>query len=148
MTSPETLDLATLDAQDEASLDIRHPKSLAPTGWVWTFYGPGHPVTVGLANRAADAALKKAAARRQAQVNGRKWKEDEQSLSEITAENVDAIVARTRSFTPIKLDGQEIQFSADAARGLLLDRRKAWLLEQVSEFLRDEANFIQPSATS
>ncbi|CAL77416.1 hypothetical protein BRADO3639 [Bradyrhizobium sp. ORS 278] len=148
MTSQDTLDLAALDAQDEATLDIRHPKSLAPTGWVWTFYGPGHPVTVGLANRVAEAALKKAAARRQAQANGRKWKEDEQSLAEITAENVEAIVARTKSFSPIKFDGQLIEFSADAARGLLRDRRKAWLFEQVSEFLRDEVNFIQPSATS
>jgi hypothetical protein len=29
-----------------------------------------------------------------------------------------------------------------------LDRKKGWLLEQIAEYLRDEANFIQPSATS
>jgi hypothetical protein len=33
-------------------------------------------------------------------------------------------------------------------KALLLDGRKGWLLEQISEYLRDEANFIQPSATS
>ena len=141
-------DLATMDAQDEAELVIKHPKTLEPTGWAWTFYGPGHAVTTALSNRVAGAALKKAAARRQAQVNGKKWKEDEESLDQLRADQVDGIVTRTKGFTPIKLDGQMIEYSADAAKALLLDRRKGWLLEQISEYLRDEANFIQPSATS
>ena len=142
------LDLATVDAQDEAALVIRHPKTLERTGWTWTFYGPGHAVTTALSNRVAAAALKKAAARRQAQVNGKKWKEDEESLDQLRADQVDGIVTRTKGFTPIKLDGQTIEYSPEAAKALLLDRRKGWLLEQISEYLRDEANFIQPSATS
>ena len=67
-------DLSAVDAQDEGKLVIRHPKTLAPTDWTWTFCGPGHPVTVDLSNRVAQVALKRAAARRQAQVNGKKWK--------------------------------------------------------------------------
>jgi hypothetical protein len=141
-------DLSAMDAQDEGELVIRHPKTLEPTGWTWTFYGPGHATTIELSNRVAGAALKKAAARRQAQANNRKWKEDEESLNQIRVENVDNIVTRTKGFSPIKLDGQLIEFSADAARRLLLDRKKGWLLEQITEYLRDEANFIQPSATS
>jgi len=141
-------DLSAVDARDEGDLVIKHPKTLEPTGWIWTFYGPGHPATIELSNRVAGAALKKAAARRQAQANGKKWKEDEESLEEIRAENVDNILQRTKGFTPIKLDGHMIEFSADAARKLLLDRKKGWLLEQIAEYLRDEANFIQPSATS
>jgi len=141
-------DLSAVDAQDEGDLVIKHPITLEPTGWIWTFYGPGHPATIELANRVAGAALKKAAARRQAQANGRKWKEDEQSLDQVRAENVDNIVLRTKGFTPIKLDGQMIEFSADAAKRLLLDRKKGWLLAQIVEHLGDEANFIQPSATS
>jgi hypothetical protein len=141
-------DLSAVDAQDEGALVIRHPKTQEPTGWIWTFYGPGHPVTVDLSNRVAQAALKRAAARRQAQVNGKKWKEDEESLDQLRAENVDNIVTRTKGFTPIKLDGQLIEYSADAARQLLLDRKKGWLLEQITDYLKDEANFIQPSATS
>jgi hypothetical protein len=141
-------DLSAVDARDEGQLVIKHPKTLEPTGWTWTFYGPGHPATIELSNRVAGAALKKAAARRQAQANGRKWKEDEESLDEVRAENVDNIVQRTKGFTPIKLDGQMIEYSAEAARRLLLDRKKGWLLEQIAEYLRDEANFIQPSATS
>ena len=141
-------DLSLVDAQDESELVIKHPKTLEPTGWIWTFYGPGHAVTTALSNRIAGAALKKAAARRQAQVNGKKWKEDEESLDQLRADQVDGIVTRTKGFTPIKLDGQMIEYSAEAAKALLLDRRKGWLLEQISEYLRDEANFIQPSATS
>jgi hypothetical protein len=141
-------DLSAVDAQDEGKLVIKHPKTLEPTGWTWTFYGPGHATTIELSNRVAGAALKKAAARRQAQANGKKWKEDEESLDQIRVENVDNIVKRTKGFSPIKLDGQLIEFSADAARRLLLDRKKGWLLEQITEYLRDEANFIQPSATS
>jgi hypothetical protein len=141
-------DLSEVDAQDEGELVIKHPKTLEPTTWSWTFYGPGHATTTALANRVAGAALKKAAAKRQAQANGKKWKEDEESLDQIRVENIDNIVTRTKGFTPIKLDGQLIEFSADAAKRLLLDRRKGWLLEQITEYLRDEANFIQPSATS
>ena len=141
-------DLSAVDAQDEGELVIRHPKTLAPVDWTWTFYGPGHQITVDLSNRVAQAALKRAAARRQAQVNGKKWKEDEESLDQLRAENVDNIVTRTKGFTPIKLDGQLIEYSADAARQLLLDRKKGWLLEQITDYLKDEANFIQPSATS
>jgi hypothetical protein len=110
----------------------------------------GHPATIELSNRVAGAALKKAApgARRRRTARGKKWKEDEESLEEIRFENVDNIVTRTKGFTPIKLDGQMIEFIAEAARKLLLDRKKGWLLEQIAEYLRDEANFIQPSATS
>jgi hypothetical protein len=141
-------DLSEVDARDEGELVIKHPKTLEPTGWTWTFYGPGHATTIELSNRVAGAASKKAAARRQAQANGRKWKEDEESFDQIRVENVDNIATRTKGFSPIKLDGQLIEFSADAARRLLLDRKKGWLLGQITEYLRDEANFIQPSATS
>jgi hypothetical protein len=141
-------DLSEVDAVDEGSLVIRHPKTLEPTGWTWIFYGPGHAATIELSNRVAGAALKKAAARRQAQANGRKWKEDEESLDQIRVENVDSIVARTKGFTPTRLNGEMIEFSADAAKRLLLDPRKGWLFAQITEYLQDEANFIQPSATS
>lgn len=144
----DAFDLAEVDAQDEAELEIKHPTTLAPTGWTWTFYGPGHSATVELSNRVAGAALKKAAAKRQAIANGRKWKEDEGSLDELRAENVENVVARTKSFSAIRIDGQVVEFSADAAKRLLLDRKKGWLLEQIAEFLRDEANFIRPSAIS
>jgi hypothetical protein len=46
-------------------------------------------------------------AKRQAQVNGKKWKEDEKSLDQLRADPVDGIVTRTKSLTLIKLEGRD-----------------------------------------
>lgn len=146
---PIDIDLGAIEARDEGNLVIRHPVTLQPTTWIWTFFGPGHAETVALADRLSRDALLKASARRQAQANGRKWKEDDPgTLAQLRSDQVAAIVARTKSFTPVKLDGQLIEFTKEKASDLLLDRRKGWLLDQVTEYLRDEVNFIQPSATS
>lgn len=143
------LDLSALDAIDEGHLVIRHPTSGAALDWTWTFFGPSHSETVALADRVTRDVLRKASARRQAIANGRKWKDDdEQSYDEIRRENVANIVARTKSFSPIKLNGELLEFSKDKAAELLLDRRKGWLFRQVTEYLAAEENFIQPSAPS
>lgn len=144
----ESFDLAQFDASDEASLVIRHPATGEPTTWVWTFYGPGHPKTVELADRASREALRELAAQRQARINGKKWKEDVQSADQLRDETINNIVGRTKAFTPVKLGSETIEFSTDAARALLSDRRKGWLFSQIVDFLRDEESFIQPSATS
>lgn len=147
-TDKDTFDISGLDALDEATLEIKHPKTEALTGWVWTFYGPGHPITTDLANQVARDQLRQAREKEQARVNGKKWKADEESLEALRNRNVDSIVKRTKSFTPIRLEGELIEFSAENARKLLSDRRKSWLFSQVTEYLRDDESFIQPSATS
>lgn len=141
-------DLGDLDARDEAELAIKHPSTGEVTTWVWTFYGPGHPKTVELANRVSRDALRDLAAQKQARVNGKKWKEESQSIDQLRADNVDSVVARTKTFTPVKLGGDTIEFSPDAAKQLLLDRKKGWLFTQVLEFLKEDESFIPPSATS
>jgi hypothetical protein len=144
----DLFDLEGLDARDEAELAIRHPTTGESTTWVWTFYGPAHPVTVELANRVSRDALRELAAQKQARVNGKKWKEDVQSADDLQSETIGNIVARTKSFTPIKLGAETIEFSQDAAKRLLMDRKKGWLLAQIVEFLRDDESFMQPSANS
>ena len=146
--APTDFDINDLDARDEVELAIRHPATDEPTTWIWTFYGPGHPKTVEVANRVSREALRDLAAQKQARVNGKKWKEEDQSIDQIRAENVENIVARTKTFTPVKLGGDTISFSPDAAKQLLLDRKKGWLFSQVVDFMRDDTNFIQPSAKS
>lgn len=141
-------DLSSLDARDEADLAIRHPSTGDVTTWVWTFYGPGHPKTVEIANRVSREALREAAAQKAARINGKKWKEEDTSVDQVRDENVQAVIARTKTFTPVKLGDETINFSPEAAKGLLLDRRKGWLLAQIIEFLRAEESFIQPSAKS
>lgn len=145
MADTTDFDLAALDARDEADLAIRHPTTNAVTTWIWTFYGPGHPKTVELADRISRQALHKQAAQRQAQVNGKKWKEEERTPDEVLTENVNSVVERTKSFTPVKINGEEMKFSPDAARNVLMDPKKGWLLRQIMDFLADEASFIQPS---
>lgn len=140
-------DLGELDARDEAELAIKHPSTGEPTTWIWTFYGPGHPKTVEVANRVSREALRDLAAQKQARVNGKKWKEDEQSIDQLRESNADNIVARTKTFTPVKLGEETISFSPEAAKALLLDRKKGWLYAQILDFLRDDEGFIQPSAT-
>lgn len=141
-------DLSILDAQDEAQLAIKHPTTGEVTTWLWTFYGPGHPKTIEIANRVSREALRDLAAQKQARVNGKKYKEDEPSPDQLRAENVETIVGRTKTFTPVKLGAETIAFSAEAAKTLLLDRKKGWLLSQIIDFLKEEENFIQPSAIS
>jgi hypothetical protein len=61
-------DLSAVDAQDEGELNIKHPKTLEPTGWIWTFYGPsGHDRTFEPRRRRR---AEEGRARRQAQANG------------------------------------------------------------------------------
>jgi hypothetical protein len=141
-------DLAAADAQDEAVLVIKHPTTDKPTTWLWTFYGPGHPKTVTIADQAARAALRSLHDQKQARINGKKYKVEEQSLEELRAESVDSIVARLKEFTPVNFGSEIISFTPDKARELLLDRKKGWLYNQVIEFLKADENFIQPSAKS
>lgn len=149
MTDKEKdFDLGDLDALDEAELAIKHPSTGEVTTWVWTFYGPGHPKTVEIANKVSRDALRDLAAQKQARVNGKKWKEEEQSVDQLRNENVDAIVARTKTFTPVKIGVETIEFSPEAAKKLLLDRKKGWLFAQAMEFLKEDESFIRPSATS
>ncbi|WP_448031547.1 branched-chain amino acid ABC transporter [Bradyrhizobium liaoningense] len=141
-------DIGALDAQDEATLNIKNPKTDEPTGWIWTFYGPGHPVTIALADQVGREALRIAREKEQARVNGRKWKADDEPIDALRKRNIDSIVKRTKSFTPVRLDDKLIEFSPDNARMLLSDQRKSWLFKQVTDYLKEDESFIQPSATS
>lgn len=145
-TEPDDFDLGTLRAVDEAELVIKNPKTQKPTTWIWTFYGPGHPKTVVVADRVSREFLAEAREKEQARVNGKKWKADEEDVGDVRAKNIRNIVDRIKTFSPVKLNGKLIEFSPDAARELLLDPSLSWLYSQVSEYLREDASFIPPSA--
>lgn len=138
-------DIADFDAQDEISYTVKNPKNDEPTGWVWTFFGPGHPVTIELSNKLSRAVLQERRAKEAAMVNGKKWKPDDQTPDELRAEMVDSIVTRVKDFTPVKINGEEISYSPDVARKVLLDPKKGWLFAQISGFLREDENFMRPS---
>lgn len=142
----DEFDLATTEAQDEGELVIKHPTTDEPTTWVWTFYGPGHPATIAVADKAAKSFLRETKAQQEARVNGKKWKAEDSSLEEMRNQNIDNIMARLKEFTPVKFGSETIAYTPESARALLLDRKKSWLFIQVINYLQDDANFIRPSA--
>lgn len=135
------------DALDTATMEVIPPGGV-PIATI-TFAGPGHDKTVRLGN---DAARKTLYEERQKQVNNR-WKPAVRTPEEVAAENVNWIAARIIGWTGVKRrdeKGQvaEILFTEDAARELLLDKRKGWLFLQCLDFLALQDSFTKRSAQS
>lgn len=146
--SENAFDIGEFDSIDEAQLVIRDPRSDAPTTWVWTFYGPAHPKTVELANRISREQLKEAREKEAAQVNQRKWKPQGDTPEEVLDRNISNVIARVKSWTPIRINGENLTFSPETTKTLLMDRKKGWLLQQIGDFLRDDASFTKASASN
>lgn len=133
-----------LDANDTAKMTVEVNGRL--TTWVWTFAGPGHAKTIEQNNRLNRERLHKEAQMEQARVNGKKWKADVETVDEARERNVAWIVGRLVDWTPVKIDGELYQFSAENARKLLMDPKKSALFTQAVEFLADEQSFTKGSA--
>jgi hypothetical protein len=142
------LDLADCEALDTAELDVRHPATGEPTGWRITFAGPGHPQVVALSDRDARKRLREEREKEQARVNNRKWKAEDRSPEEVRAENVGYVVDRIVAWTPVRINGEDVPFSRDAAMRLFTDPRKGWLLNQAADFVLAEQTFFKRSATT
>lgn len=141
--APAAFDLSDLDAQDEAVMEVL--ANGKPTGWLWTFAGPGHPKTVELSNRFARDRLRREKEQEQAQVNGKKWKAPDESPDEVLARNVSLVAARLLGWSPIQMNGKDYPFTSENAKALLMDRRKGQLLVQALEFLGEEQSFTKRS---
>ncbi len=131
------------DSRDEATMTVVRGGVL--TTWVWTFAGPGHSKTIEQNNRMARAALLAQAEKEAAQVNGRKWVAPESSVEESMAKNVTWIVERLIDWSPVKINGELVPFSAEAARKLLSDPRKSDLYSQAVDFLASNKSFMNRS---
>jgi hypothetical protein len=142
--APTELSLDELDAVDEAHMTV--VVNGKETTWVWTFAGPGHPQTVDQADRLSRERLHQDRLKEQAQVNGRKWKAPEESVDEVRGRNIAWVVERLIGWSPVKIGGEMVPFSAEAATKLLSDPRKGALLTQAMEFLAAETSFTKPSA--
>lgn len=143
--APAAFDLSELDASDEATMEVY--ANGKPTGWLWTFAGPGHPKAIEQSNRLAKERLRKEREIEQAQVNGRKYKATEETVDEALERNVRMVTDRLIGWSPIQMNGKDFPFSIENATALLLDRRKGQLLLQALEFLGDERSFTPRSAT-
>lgn len=145
LNKPVEIDISALDAVDEADMVVMHNDR--PTTWVWTFAGPGHPRGVAQNERVSREALSTAAAKEQARTNGKKWKEAADAPDEVREKNASFVLERLLRWSPVKLNGETLSFSPEAARKLLLDPRKD-LLAQSIEFLTENKSFTKRAATS
>lgn len=116
-----------------------------PTGWFWEFAGPGHPKTEALNNRLARERLHKSAQIEQAQVNGRKWKAEEDEPDEVRAKNIADLVERIVGWSEVEIDGETFAFSAAAAIEFLSHPKRVGVLTQAMEFVATEKSFTQRS---
>lgn len=146
MTEPTIAEFGgdDFDAYDEARMIVRVGGK--PTGWTWIFAGPGHPKTVAQSNRLGRERLAEDAAKEQARVNGKKWKAPDESVDEVRERNIKWVTERLIGWSPVKIAGEMVEFSEDAARRLLSDPRKSDLLVQAIDFLSADMSFTKRSA--
>ncbi|PWE57664.1 branched-chain amino acid ABC transporter [Metarhizobium album] len=116
-----------------------------PSDWIWTFAGPAHPRTIEHGERVAREVLHRERQMDQAARNGKKVKVPEESLEELRSKNIESVVNRLLGWSPVNLDGQPLEFSPEAARALLSDRKKQSLMTQALEFLAADDSFIRRS---
>jgi len=139
-------DIDALDAVDTADMVVQ--ANGRSTTWVWTFAGPGHPQSIALSNKVSRERLRKQAAQEAAQVNGRKWKAEEESPEALARQNAEYIADRLLGWSPVKMAGADYPFTRENAVALLIDPKKGALAIQALEFLADSASFSQGSATN
>jgi hypothetical protein len=140
--------LGLLDSLDTADLEVCHPATGQPTGWVITFAGPGHPQTVAFNERQLRKRMREEREKEQAKTNNRKWKGEDKSTEDVRAENLAALVDRIVGWTPVSINGQDIPFSREMAMQLFGDPRKGWLFSQALDFLVADDSFMPPLPTT
>jgi len=148
MSKDETipsLDFDDFEAAETGTMEVLDARA-NPTGWTWEFAGPGHPKTEALNNRKARERLNKEKAIEQAQVNGRKWKAEEETPEERRAGNIADVVARLVGWSPIEIGGKPFVFSAEAATEFLSHPKRIGVLLQAMEFLASEKAFTPRSS--
>jgi hypothetical protein len=139
------LSSSDFDAADTAEMDV--VINGRASGWKWTFAGPGHPLTVAQGNRLSRERLHRERQIEQARANNRKWKAEDEDVDEVRKRNIDWVVERLVGWPTIKLDGELLEFSQDAARKLLSDPRKVDLFVQAMDFLAADNSFTKRSVT-
>lgn len=145
-TDNEVVDLTAFLPQDVSILDILKPGGTEPTGWKITLAGPSHPQTIAWSNELSRKNLHRQKQIETAQINGRKYKGEDRSPDELRNENVQGIVSRIVSWTPVRIGDETFDFSPDRATELLLRPTMGWAYVQIVEYLGDEKSFTKASA--
>lgn len=148
MTDKKVAMLAGTAALLTYDLEMNFPGTNKPCGWTITLAGPAHEQTKALSDEATRESQRKAADMERAQVNGRKWKgEEDQSPDDIRRRNVTNVCRRIVTWSPVEFENGEVPFSLDAAVDLFLDPSKGAFYLQVVEYLTSERAFLKVSAS-
>lgn len=148
----ESLDLSGSLPADSFALSIMVPGTSKATGWVIELAGPSHPQTVALNADTGREALEKEKAIEFAQVNGRKWKMDDETVADRRRKNVSKVCRRIVGWSPNptfkSVSPDPIVFSLTAATDLFLRPEMGGYFLQVTEYLNAERAFMPPSETN
>jgi hypothetical protein len=151
------IDLSGDDAlpADTAVLHTVYPGTNKPTGWDITFAGPGHMKTVAFSLSKERERLHRAAQIERSQINGRKWKGDDDKPPEQSRRDfVGDLVARIVSWTPVNFGDGPVEFNEGdpaaekRAVELLCKPKLGGYVAQIVEFLIDERSFMKASASN
>ncbi len=152
-----SVDLSEAMPRDTGILYIVVPGTNKRTGWQITFAGPGHPKTVAQNEELSRANLDKQERIEMAQVNNRKWKGDGKQVSDVRRENVQWVLGRILSWTPAitikQFSAEPVELPEGAnkeqrtrAADLLAEPYMTPYFLQMTEYLGDQASFIEASA--
>ncbi len=131
--------------EDESDLNLRN-KFGQPSGWIWTFAGPGHPATIAADERNAKRTLAIQEEQEKARVNGRKWKGNGDTIEDARDRNIDYIVSRVVRWTGAPtVGGDLLVYSPENVKKILLDPALG-VYEQANNYLLDEKSFTPRSS--
>lgn len=150
--APGTVDLSAAGFTETAVIDICFPGTSKPTGWKIMLAGPAHAKTIAVSDDIGRENIDKEKAMEFAQVNGRKWKVDGETVTDRRRKNIGRVVARILSWSPdpvFKETGPAgIAFSHEAAVDLFMRPDKGWAFNQIAEYINSEKAFTLASANN
>ena len=142
----DIFDIATIATEETAEMTVNHPVTGAPTTWVWTVAGPGHPVTVQVDSERAEEAKREETAIRRAQANGRVYKPDARTADEESRITAQRFARRVLAWTPVKFNGADYPHSQENVVKIFRDPKYFSVYRQLLEFITDEKSFMKPSS--
>ncbi len=143
---PEPFDIASIAALDTSDMMINHPVTGAPTTWIWTIAGPGHPAAIAADRMTADESRREELLKEKARVNGRKWTGDFVDSAEQQRRNASYFAKKVLAWTPVRINGTDFPYSAANVIKILLDPHYQAIYRQLIDFMIDEKSFMKPSS--
>lgn len=130
-----TFDLASIRQSDTATIEITHPVTGDPTGWVIELAGPGHPATLAQRNRML------------AKARAAQGKADP-TAEQLDADAADFYSARIVGWAGLSMAGKEISYSPDKAKEIISDYGYSFVKDQINAALSSAASFLSAPAKS